>query len=173
LHIGTPRYGVPGNEFTVDSNDMTGAGRSTTDYWVRYSLGAMLFAGVFDRYPRLKVGSVEHETMWIPHWLQQMDFTYRERPVFTKGWKSREGMLPSEYWRRNMFVEFMEDDLGVKIRDNIGVDNMLWGSDFPHSESTWPQSKQFLDRIFAGVPEEDRRKITCENAAQLFGFRPN
>jgi hypothetical protein len=44
---------------------------------------------------------------------------------------------------------------------------------FPHSESTWPQSKQFLDRIFTGVPEEDRRKITCENAAQLFGFRPN
>ena len=58
---------------------------------MRYSLGAILFAGVFDRYPRLNVGSVEHETMWIPHWLQQMDFTYRERPVFTKGWKSRPG----------------------------------------------------------------------------------
>ena len=173
LHIGTPRAGVPGSEFTVNSEEMTGAGRSTTDYWVRYSLGAMLFAGVFDRYPRLKVGSVEHETMWIPHWLQQMDFTYRERPVFTKGWKSREGMLPSDYWRRNMFVEFMEDDLGVKIRDVIGVDNMLWGSDFPHSESTWPQSKQFLDRIFDGVPEEDRRKITADNAAKMFGFRPN
>ena len=72
-----------------------------------------------------------------------------------------------------MFVEFMEDELGVRIRDTIGVDNMLWGSDFPHSESTWPQSKQFLDRIFTGVPEEDRRKITCDNAAQLFGFRPN
>jgi predicted TIM-barrel fold metal-dependent hydrolase len=173
LHIATPRAGVPGNEFTVNPSDMTGAGRSTTDYWVRYSLGAMLFAGVFDRYPRLKVGSVEHETMWIPHWLQQMDFTYRERPVFTKGWKSREGMLPSDYWRRNMFVEFMEDDLGVQVRDRIGVDNMLWGSDFPHAESTWPQSKQFLDRIFAGVPEEDRRKITADNACKLFGFRPN
>ena len=153
---------MPGNEFTVNSSDMTGAGRSTTDYWVRYSLGAMLFAGVFDRYPRLKVGSVEHETMWIPHWLQQMDFTYRERPVFTKGWKSREGMLQSEYWRRNMFVEFMEDDLGVRIRDTIGVDNMLWGSDFPHSESTWPQSKQFLDRIFAGV----RKKTGARSPAR-------
>jgi predicted TIM-barrel fold metal-dependent hydrolase len=173
LHIATPRAGVPGNEFTINPSDMTGAGRSTTDYWVRYSLGAMVFAGVFDRYPRLKVGSVEHETMWIPHWLQQMDFTYRERPVFTKGWKSREGMLPSEYWHRNMFVEFMEDDLGVRIRDRIGVDNMLWGSDFPHAESTWPQSKQFLDRIFAGVPEDDRRKITADNACRLFGFHPN
>src|ERR1700752_1840821 len=173
LHIGTPRGGVPGCEFTADITELTGAGRSTSDYWVRYSLGAMVFAGVFDRYPRLKVGSVEHETAWIPHWLKQMDFTYLERPVFTKGWKSREGMLPSDYWRRNMFVEFMEDDLGVRMRDLIGVDNMLWGSDFPHAESTWPQSKQFLDRIFDGVPEEERRKIPSDNAAKLFGFRPN
>jgi predicted TIM-barrel fold metal-dependent hydrolase len=173
LHIGTPRGGVPGCEFTMDLSELTGAGRSTTDYWVRYSLSAMIFAGVFDRYPRLKVGSVEHETAWIPHWLKQMDFTYRERPVFTKGWKSREGMLPSEYWRRNMFVEFMEDDLGIRLRDHIGVENMLWGSDYPHAESTWPRSREFLDRIFAGTSEEERRKITCDNAAQLFGFRPN
>jgi predicted TIM-barrel fold metal-dependent hydrolase len=173
LHIATNRAGVPGCEFTVNIGELTGAGRSTTDHWVRYSLSAMVFAGVFDRFPRLKVGSVEHETAWIPHWLKQMDFTYRERPVFTKGWKSAEGMLPSDYWRRNMFVEFMEDDLGVELRHHIGVENMLWGSDFPHAESTWPQSKQFLDRIFAGVPEEDRRKITADNAAKLFGFHPN
>jgi len=69
-----------------------------------------------------------------------------------------------------MFVEFMEDDLGVQLRDTIGVDNMLWGSDFPHAESTWPKSRQFLDRIFAGTPETDLRKITAENAARLFGF---
>ena len=68
---------------------MTGAGRSTTDYWVRYSLGSMLFAGVFDKFPGLKIGSVEHEAAWIPHWLKQMDFTYLERPVFTKGWRSK------------------------------------------------------------------------------------
>jgi predicted TIM-barrel fold metal-dependent hydrolase len=67
----------------------------------------------------------------------------------------------------------MEDDLGVRMRDLIGVDNMLWGSDFPHAESTWPRSQQFLDRIFDGVPEVDRRKITADNASKLFGFRPN
>ena len=81
MHIGTPRGGIPGCEFTMNLGELTGAGRSTTDYWVRYSLSAMIFAGVFDRYPKLKVGSVEHEAAWIPHWLKQMDFTYRERPV--------------------------------------------------------------------------------------------
>ena len=70
-----------------------------------------------------------------------------------------------------MFVEFMEDDLGVQLRHAIGVDNMLWGSDFPHAESTWPKSREFLDRMFAGTPEEDLRKITSENAARMFGFK--
>jgi hypothetical protein len=99
-----------------------------------------------------------------------MDFTYRERPTIRAGWKSRQGLLPSDYWYRNMFVEFMEDDCGIRLRDIIGVDNMLWGNDFPHAESTWPKSREFLDRIFAGTPEEDQRKIVSENAATLFQF---
>ena len=170
LHIATNRGGIPGCEFTMNIEELTAAGRSTTDHWVRYSLTAMIFAGVFDRYPRLKVGSVEHEMAWIPHWLKQMDFTYRERPVFTKGWQSRSGMLPSDYWHRNMFVEFMEDDIGVQLRHIIGADNMLWGNDFPHAESTWPQSQEFLDRLFAGAAAADRRMITSGNAARLFRF---
>jgi predicted TIM-barrel fold metal-dependent hydrolase len=72
-----------------------------------------------------------------------------------------------------MFVEFMEDDLGVKLRGEIGVETMLWGSDFPHAESTWPKSRDFLDRMFDGVPDADARKITAENAARLFGFKLN
>jgi predicted TIM-barrel fold metal-dependent hydrolase len=170
LHIGTPRGGIPGCEFTLDLNELTAAGLVNSDYWLRYSLTAMIFAGVFDRHRRLCVGSVEHEMAWIPHWLKQMDFTYRERPTLTRGWKSREGLLPSDYWHRNMFVEFMEDDYGVRLRDVIGVDNMLWGNDFPHAESTWPMSRQFLDRIFAGASEEERQKITAANTAKLFRF---
>jgi predicted TIM-barrel fold metal-dependent hydrolase len=173
LHIGTPRDGVPGNEFTMDITELTGSGRSTTDYWVRYALGSMVFAGVFDKFPGLKIGSVEHEAAWIPHWLKQMDFTYVERPVFTKGWKSSQGLMPSDYWKQNMFVEFMEDDLGVQLRDRIGVENMLWGSDYPHAEATFPRSQRFLERMFEGVPETDARKITSENSAKMFGFTLN
>ena len=69
-----------------------------------------------------------------------------------------------------MFVEFMEDDLAIQLRDSIGVDTMLWGSDFPHAESTWPKSREFLNRIFTGAPEDVVRKVTCDNAARLFGF---
>jgi predicted TIM-barrel fold metal-dependent hydrolase len=72
-----------------------------------------------------------------------------------------------------MFVEFMEDDLGVQLRDRIGVENMLWGSDYPHAEATFPRSQRFLERMFEGVPETDTRKITSENAARMFGFTLN
>ena len=72
-----------------------------------------------------------------------------------------------------MFVEFMQDDRGVRLRDVIGVDNLLWGNDFPHAESTWPKSREFLDRIFAGAPDEDRRKITADNAARRHPWCPS
>jgi predicted TIM-barrel fold metal-dependent hydrolase len=172
LHIGSNRGGIPGCELTIDTADLTAAGFATIDYWVRYSMTCMIFAGVFDRYPKLKVGSVEHETAWIPHWLKQMDFIYMERPAQSRklGWRSKQGFLPTDYWHQNFFVEFMEDDAGIQMRHLIGVDNMLWGNDFPHAESTWPQSMQFLDRIFQGVPDEERRKITSETAAKIFKF---
>ena len=170
LHVVTMRAGIPGCEFTLDVSETTASARSIQDYWVRYSLTAMIFAGVFDRYPRLKVGSVEHETAWIPHWLKQMDFIYNERPVFSKGWRSEQGFIPTDYWHRNMFAEFMEDDVGIVLRHIIGVDNLIWGNDFPHAESTWPQSMRFLDRVFEDAPGEDRQKITSTNAARVFGF---
>ncbi len=170
LHIATSRHGIPGCEFTVDTNDLTASGLVNADYWVRYSLTAMIFSGVFDRYPQLKAGTVEHETAWIPHWLKMMDLTYQERPTLTGGWRSRSGLLPSEIWHRNMFAEFMEDAVGVEMVAHIGEDNLLWGNDFPHAESTWPQSPQFLDRIFANASETTRQKITCDNAAKLFKY---
>ncbi len=86
------------------------------------------------------------------------------------GYKSKEGLLPSDYWRRNLFAVFQEDDVGVQLRHRIGIDNMLWGNDFPHSESTWPKSREFLEQMFANVPAEDRRKLTCDNAARIFRF---
>ena len=99
-----------------------------------------------------------------------MDFTYRERDVFTKGWRSKSGLIPSDFWRRNMFTTFTEDKTGVEFRDKIGVDNMMWGSDFPHAESVWPKSMEFLDRMFAEASDDERKRATAVNAARIFGF---
>ncbi len=170
LHLATQRANVPGCEISASFTTFTAAGlRPTQDYWVRYALTDMIFAGVFERHPRLAVGSVEHEASWAPHWLKQMDYTYKERPVY-RGYQSKEGLLPSDYWRRNLFAVFQEDEVVVELRHRIGIDNLLWGNDFPHSESTWPKSREFLARMLTGVSEADRRKLTCDNAARIFHF---
>ena len=80
-------------------------------------------------------------------------------------------LSPSETFDRNCFIGSSNTKRReIGMRYEIGLDNMLWGNDFPHAESTWPKSREFLDRIFSGVPEDDRRKITSENASVLFRF---
>ena len=72
--------------------------------------------------------------------------------------------------RRNLFVVFQEDEAAVELRRRIGVENLLWGNDFPHAESTWPRSREFLATMLTGVPEEEARKLTSDNAARIFHF---
>ena len=170
MHIATQRANVPGCEITTDFSTYTPAGlRPTQDYWVRYAMTDMIFAGVLERYSRLEIGSTEHEGSWAPHWLRQMDYTYTDRPVYAT-YKSAEGFLPSDYFRRNMFLVFQEDPAVIKLRDEIGIDNLMWGNDFPHSESTWPKSMEFLDQIFEDVPDNERQQILDDNAVRVFGF---
>ena len=79
-------------------------------------------------------------------------------------------MLPSDFFRRNVVLSFQEDAIGIRLRDVIGVDNMMWGSDYPHSESTFPQSRQILAEILAGVPEDEQAKIAGANTARVYDF---
>jgi hypothetical protein len=67
-------------------------------------------------------------------------------------------MLPSDFFRRNVVLSFQEDAIGIRLRDVIGVDNMMWGSDYPHSESTFLHSRKILAEILAGVPGDEQAK---------------
>ncbi len=71
---------------------------------------------------------------------------------------------------RNVFHSFQEDALGIQLRHMIGVDNLLWGSDYPHAESTFPKSRDILDSILDGVPEDEQAKIVEGNAARIYRF---
>jgi predicted TIM-barrel fold metal-dependent hydrolase len=67
-----------------------------------------------------------------------------------------------------VFLSFQEDDLGIRDRDRIGIDQLMWGSDYPHTESTYPRSQEVLDRILAGLSEAERQSITRSNVARLY-----
>ena len=89
--------------------------------------------------------------------------------------KAGDGMLPSDFFRRNVALSFQQDAIGIRLRDVIGPDNMMWdnmmwGSDYPHSESTFPQSRKILAEILAGVPDDEQAKIAGGNAARVYNF---
>jgi predicted TIM-barrel fold metal-dependent hydrolase len=82
----------------------------------------LIFSGVFERHPRLTLAIVEFELAWAPD------------PLWPVLAKAGDGMLPSDFFRRTIVLSFQEDAIGIRVRDVIGVDNMMWGSDYPHSE---------------------------------------
>ena len=69
-----------------------------------------------------------------------------------------------------MFLCFQEDDLGIQLREYVGINTLMWGSDYPHAESTFPKSREIVDRILDGVPEEEKVLIAGENCAKMFGI---
>ena len=145
------------------------SGRATKSHYPALSMCDLIFSGVFERHPALIVAIVEFELAWAPHVLSTMDYTYRERHD-EANYRFKHGMLPSDFFRRNVVLSFQEDAIGIRLRDVIGVDNLMWGSDYPHSESTFPESRKILAQILAGVPEADQAKIVGGNTARVYGF---
>ena len=134
---------------------------------VRQTLADIIFSGVFDRYPRLRVGAIEFEASWAAYFMHTMDRAYKTAASLNQI-RFEGDALPSDHFRRNCFVSFQEDEAAIRVRDYIGVENLMWGNDYPHAESTFPKSREFVDRILAGIPEDEQRKIAGENAAELY-----
>ncbi len=139
------------------------------DYWPRMSLADLIFGGVFERFPGLRIGSVEHELSWVPHFLDRIDYTYAQRSGerVKEGWFKGD-VLPSDFFHSNVFLGFQEDGPGVRDRHIIGVDNLQWGSDYPHSEGTFPRSRQIVEEVLADCTEEEKAKIAGGNAARVY-----
>jgi len=147
--------------------------RSTvTPHEIEKSFSILILSGVLERFPRLKIVSAENNCGWLPYYLQRMDRGFaRFGPSGTvTPWPAKLTLKPSEYFRRQMYCTFIDDSFGVASRHWIGVDNIMWSSDYPHTASTWPHSRDIIARDFKDVSEVEKRKIVRENAAQLYGF---
>lgn len=167
LHTATRRQGKIRGAGDVSLRDASS--RATKAFYPALSMCDLILSGVFERHPRLTVAIVEFELAWAPHVLSTLDYTYRERHEEAV-YRFKNGMLPSDFFHRNVILSFQEDAIGIRLRDVIGVDNMMWGSDYPHSESTFPQSRRILAEILAGVPDSEQAKIVGGNTARVYGF---
>jgi len=128
-------------------------------------LTSMVFSGALERYPRLKVVLGESGIGWIPYVLNRMDAEWEDQ------FKDLElTMAPSDYWRRQCWATYQTDPIGVKLIDELGADRIMWGSDFPHPDGIWPDSREYVQKELGHLPADVRRKVVCENAARLYGF---
>ena len=167
LHTATSRVG--NNRGAGPDSVRVASNRANKVFLPSTSLCDMIFAGVFDRYPNLKVAIVEFELAWAAHLLGTMDYTYIERQK-EASYRFKNDMMPSDFFRQNVYLSFQEDQIGIRLRDVIGVDALMWGSDYPHAEATFPRSMEILDEILEGVNDEERAKIVGLNAARLYDF---
>ncbi|MGH7907381.1 MAG: amidohydrolase family protein, partial [Candidatus Binataceae bacterium] len=166
-------HAATGSKVTIKLDPQTG-GLSTNSgsfvehaaflhHEVQHSLVSIIFNGVFDRFPELKIISVENGVGWMPYFIDRLDYLQNKY-----GWMSETPLQykASDYMRRHVMATFQDDPVVGATYHLLGADNYMWASDFPHADSTWPDSRKVIERDFAGVPIEVTRKIVYRNAAR-------
>jgi len=133
---------------------------------IQRTLSELILSGVLERYPRLQIVSVENDIGWIGHFIQRLDHAY-EKYRFLEP-RGAIPQPPGFYFRRQVRATFQDDVIGVRTRDAIGADNLMWASDFPHSDSTWPHSREVIARDFAGVAAAEVNRMVFETASRLY-----
>jgi predicted TIM-barrel fold metal-dependent hydrolase len=149
---------------------------SESGWFSRRGLAQMIFGGVFDRHPSLRLIFVEQRTHWVPQTLNDLDSAYRGVQRNTAvplmgGIVEVPALAPSDYWRANCTVtgSFMAP-YEAAMRHEIGLPNLMWGRDYPHPEGTWPRTTLTLRNTFSGVPEREVRMILETNGIEAFGL---
>jgi predicted TIM-barrel fold metal-dependent hydrolase len=132
------------------------------------TLCGMIFSGILEQRPNVKFVLGEGGLGWIPYMLERMDHEHHK--YYDKIQDHRLEMLPSEIFRRQVFVTYEEETIGVKLIPEIGAGNVMWASDYPHGDSTWPHSRKALhDSPLASLGEDVLQKVIFDNAAAVYG----
>ncbi len=131
------------------------------------AMTAMIFQGVFERFPELQICWIETGVGWIPHFLECVD---------DRWWRNRAwGDLsikqpPSFYWHRNNAASFIVDRSGIELRHRAGVDNIMWSSDYPHHGNDWPYSRKVIEEMMGSIPADEQARIAGANAARIWSI---
>ena len=131
------------------------------------AFGMWIMGGVFERFPELKIVVVEPGVGWVSWWLYTVDDMVTrqgyEFPAISK--------LPSHYFRQNVYVTFIDEpDVIRHAHDRLGIENVMWSSDYPHPVSSWPNSRSIAEEIVASVPEKEAELVLYGNAARVWNL---
>jgi predicted TIM-barrel fold metal-dependent hydrolase len=142
-------------------------------WWNARPLTFMLWGGVFERFPRLKVAITEGTAVWVPEYLRLLDQRYSETHYAQKlgDYRSHLSLKPSEYFARNVRIgASCMPRREALLRHEIGVGQIMWGTDFPHPEGSWPVTREQMTETFRGLPEDEVAAMLGGNAADFYGF---
>ena len=165
--IGPPRLPPPPEDTPEEFKQAASATRiASFQLYMANVLGSVIHGGALERFPNLRIVLGESGIGWIPYVLVRMDYEFENRFRGRIPLK----MKPSEYWRRQCRATFQDDPIGAKLLDDLGVENVMWGSDYPHVDGVFPDSQEYIKRQFSHLPGATQRKIICENAAKFYGL---
>jgi predicted TIM-barrel fold metal-dependent hydrolase len=142
-------------------------------WWLVRPLTFLIWGGVFERHPDLRVAITEGSAIWVPDYLATLDHRYTEQHIVAKmgDFTSHLPMKPSEYFRRNVAVgASVLARNEVEQRKAIGVESIMWGTDYPHPEGSWPATDATRREVLKGVPEAEVASILGGNAARFYGL---
>jgi predicted TIM-barrel fold metal-dependent hydrolase len=134
-------------------------------------IGTLILGGVFERHPRLRVVCVEADAGWVPHYMYRLDHAWKRHRFWLPSGQAL-SRLPSEYFAENVYVTFQDDHVAFRTADLMNWRRLLWANDFPHSDSTWPWSRDVIAQQTTTLTAEQRRAILCDNVAALYGIDP-
>jgi predicted TIM-barrel fold metal-dependent hydrolase len=132
----------------------------------------LLWSAPIKQYPSLKIALSEGGTGWIPYFLERADRTYEMHSTWTH--QDFGGKIPSEVFREHFLTCFISDHVGVQLRNDVGIDNICWEADYPHSDSMWPNAPEQLHEVLTAhnVPDVEINKMTFENAMSWYHWDP-
>ena len=134
------------------------------------ALNDLMWTSIFKKFPGVQIAMSEGGIGWIPYALERMDYVYEHHHAWTGA--EFGGVRPSDVYRRNIVTCFIDDASGLEQRHRIGIDAITWECDYPHSDSTWPNSPELLSKTLTGIPDDEIDKITHLNAMRVFQFDP-
>ena len=167
LHILTERRGggIGGGRRNFLTNYLA------VPHGIQKTLGVLIFGGVLDEFPQLKLVSAENDVTWFPHFMYRLDHAY-DRFRHFQGLTLP--LMPSEYVKRQVYATFQFESVGRDLVDSYGAESMMWSSDYPHTDSPWPHSREYIEgEAFKRITPEEVQKIVNGNAARLYHIPPN
>jgi predicted TIM-barrel fold metal-dependent hydrolase len=132
-----------------------------------FATADLLFSPVFYKFPNLKVALSEGGIGWMPYLLERIDLTWEKHRWYQNVNKE---VRPSDLFREHIYGCFIDDHEGVARREKVGIDNITWECDYPHSDSNWPNSRRYTEKLLAEVPDDEAHKIVELNARKLYNF---